>query len=79
MKEGWEIKDFEDCIEKVQNTTKIPKKKFLNEGIYPIISQEDDFINGYWNNANDVLVIERPLVIFGDHTKKVKYIDFDFV
>ena len=79
MKQGWEIKNFEDCIVKVRNTTKIPKKKFLNDGAYPIISQENEFINGYWDNEDDIFRVEKPLVIFGDHTKKVKYVDFNFV
>ena len=79
MKQGWEIKNFEDCIVKVRNTTKIPKKKFLNDGAYPIISQENEFINGYWDNEEDIFRVEKPLVIFGDHTKKVKYVDFNFV
>lgn len=79
LPEGWESKVFEKCLEKVQRATKIPKKKFLDKGSYPIISQESDFINGYWNDVSDVLEIEKPVVIFGDHTKIVKYVDFPFV
>ncbi len=79
MKQGWELKDFEGCIERIPRTTKIPKKQFLAEGKYPIISQENDYINGYWDKSEDLLKVDRPLVIFGDHTKKLKYIDFDFV
>ena len=77
--EGWKSKDFEDCIDRVLGTTKIPKKQFLAEGNYPIISQEKSYINGYWNKSEDLLKVDRPLVVFGDHTKKLKYIDFDFV
>jgi len=79
MREGWKIKKFEDCLQKVKSTKKIPKKSFLNKGEYPIVSQENEFINGYWNEYNDVLKVEKPIVVFGDHTKKIKYIDFDFV
>jgi type I restriction enzyme, S subunit len=79
MKQGWEIKYFEECIDQAPRTTKIPKKQFLTTGEYPIISQEDNYINGYWDKSEDVFQVERPLVIFGDHTKKLKYIDFDFV
>ena len=50
MKEGWEILDFEKCLDKIKLFTKIPKKQFQSSGNYPIISQEDEFINGYWNN-----------------------------
>lgn len=79
MREGWEILDFEKCLLKVPSTTKIPKKKFLMEGAFPIVSQEEDYINGYWDNEDDVFKVEKPVVLFGDHTKIVKLIDFDFV
>ncbi len=79
MREGWEIKAFEDCLDKIKKTPKIPKNQFLSEGNFPIISQECDYINGYWDNDKDVLNVEKPVVLFGDHTKIVKYIDFNFV
>lgn len=79
MKAGWQSKTFEECIEKVTYTTKIQRKDFLDVGAFPIVSQEDSFINGYWDDAEDVFRVEKPLVVFGDHTKVLKYIDFDFV
>jgi type I restriction enzyme S subunit len=79
MKQGWEIKEFEDCLEKVVYTNKIQRKDFLEVGDYPIISQEQDFINGYWDNSNDLFKVKKPIVIFGDHTQVLKYVDFDFV
>ena len=79
MKAGWVIKPFEDCIEKVTYTTKIQRKDFLDAGTFPVVSQEDAFINGYWDGADDVFRVETPLVVFGDHTKVLKYVDFDFV
>jgi len=75
----WTYLPFEKALKKVSYTKKIPKKKFLDKGTYPIVSQEAEFINGYWNQKEDVFHIESPVVIFGDHTKVVKYIDFDFV
>ena len=79
MKHGWEIKSFEDCIVKVKNTTKVPSNDYLEQGLYPIVSQEEGLICGYWNNKNDVFEISAPVVIFGDHTRVLKYVDFDFV
>lgn len=79
MKAGWLAKPFEDCIEKVTYTAKIQRKDFLDEGEFPIVSQEESFINGYWNDAADVFNVPTPVVIFGDHTKVLKYVDFDFV
>ncbi len=79
MKVGWEVKPFEDCIEKVTYTTKIQRKDFLGVGKFPVVSQEEALINGYWDDERDVFSAKAPIVIFGDHTKVLKYIDFDFV
>ena len=77
---GWEGKNLGDCIEKVFYTKKIQKKNFLEKGLFPLLSQEENFISGYWNNETDIFKIEnKPIIIFGDHTRVVKYIDFDFV
>lgn len=78
-RENWEIKKFEDCINKVIYTNKIQKINFLTKGIYPIISQEEGKINGFWDDENDVFKIRKPIVVFGDHTRVLKYVDFDFV
>ena len=77
--EEWESKEFEKCLQKVTYSKKIKRKEFLNEGLHPIISQEKEKINGYWDNSDDLFKVNKPVVIFGDHTKTLKYIDFDFV
>ena len=79
MKQGWKTEPFEECIEKVTCTQKIQRKDFLDDGSYPIISQEEAFINGYWDNEADLFKVTTPIVIFGDHTKVLKYVGFDFV
>ena len=79
MKKDWTYKKFEDCIENVKYTTKIQSKDYMASGEYPIISQEEELVSGYWNKNEDVFSVPRPLVVFGDHTRVLKYIDFDFV
>ena len=79
MREGWRVEPFENCIERVVYNTKIQRKEFLPEGDYPIVSQEDAFINGFWDKKEDLLAVDSPVVVFGDHTRTLKYIDFDFV
>lgn len=79
MKHNWEYKILTDCIEKVKYTNKIQSSDYKKEGLYPIISQEDEYISGYCDNESDLFKISKPIVIFGDHTRIVKYIDFDFV
>lgn len=75
----WEKVFFMEQLETVKYTTKVQTNAFLDEGKYPIIDQSMDFIAGYWNNDEDVFHITKPVTIFGDHTKIVKYVDFDFV
>jgi type I restriction enzyme, S subunit len=79
VRAGWQSAPFESCIKNVKYTPKIQRKDFLDEGQYPIISQEENFINGYWNEQADLFCVSRPVVLFGDHTKIFKYVDFDFV
>lgn len=79
MKQGWEIIPFEDSIVKVKYTSKIASGDYLEQGLYPIVSQEEGLISGYWNDAKDLFKISKPVVIFGDHTRILKYVNFDFV
>lgn len=79
MNNGWRTKPFEECIEKVTYTPKVQRKDFLRDGAYPIVSQEHELINGHWNNEANLFRITTPIVVFGDHTKILKYVDFDFV
>ena len=76
---NYETLSFDKCIEKIEYKKKINKKKYLKNGKFPIVSQEDQVISGFWNNTEDVYKIDKPVIIFGDHTRVLKYIDFDFV
>lgn len=78
-KGNWTYKQFEDCIEKVKHTTKLQTSDYQSYGEYPIISQEDEMISGYWDKKEDVFNVIKPIVVFGDHTRVLKYVDFDFV
>lgn len=79
MKKDWTYKSFEDTLQKVKYTKKLQTSEFLQEGDIPIISQEEEYISGYWNNPDDRFVVDTPMVIFGDHSRVLKYVDFDFV
>ena len=76
---NWRRVKLGEIIMPVRYTHKISKSNFQQSGRYPIISQEQDFINGWWNNSDDVFRISTPVIAFGDHTTVLKYIDFDFV
>jgi type I restriction enzyme, S subunit len=80
LPEGWKEKIFIDCIEKEasSNKLKIPKQNFLEEGKYAIIDQGNKYIAGYTNDEDKIYSGILPIIIFGDHTRKFKFIDFKF-
>ena len=45
-------------------------------GQYKIVDQGKEFIAGYTNEKKLVNILSSPIIIFGDHTKIFKYIDF---
>jgi type I restriction enzyme, S subunit len=58
---------------------KIQTKAILETGQYPVVDQGKVFIRGYCNDSNMVISVSAPLVLFGDHTRETKFIEFDFV
>lgn len=77
---NWELSTIEG-IANIISTKKyqIRESEILKDGLYPVISQSKEAVIGYSNDKNKLLVINKPVIIFGDHTTIVKYIDFDFV
>ena len=62
------------------NNKKIKQKDYLIDGKIPVIDQGKNFIGGYTNESDiESYNKELPVVIFGDHTLNLKYIDFPFV
>jgi len=56
---------------------KIPKNMYLKSGLYPIIDQGKEEIAGFSNQSTDIFN-DVPVIIFGDHTRIFKYIDYPF-
>lgn len=79
MKQGWTYKLLGDCIDKVPKQKQVKSKDYQSSGKYPIVSQERDLISGYWDDDSFLFKHKKPVIIFGDHTKEIKFIDFDFV
>lgn len=75
---GWDVDFIGNILAKVPNTTRIQTGDYLAKGKIPIIDQSADFIVGYTNNSSSVLTDPTGYVIFGDHTRIVKYARFPF-
>ena len=79
MREGWTYKKFEDCLVKAPKAKQVQTSQYNTGTKYPIVSQEDTLISGYFDDDAYLYHIDNPIVVFGDHTRVLKYIDFDFV
>ncbi len=78
-KSDWRTLSVANTLIRTKVPAKIQRKAYLAEGVFSIVSQEAGLVNGYWNNEDDVIHLTRPVVVFGDHTRVLKYVDFDFV
>ena len=58
---------------------KLKKGDYEIEGKLPVIDQGASFIGGYTNDEKLKVECELPVIVFGDHTRAIKYVDFDFV
>ena len=57
---------------------KIKQKAYLQSGTLPVIDQGQELVGGYTNDCQKQIVCDFPVIVFGDHTKNVKYINFPF-
>lgn len=57
---------------------KTKQKDYLPKGQLPIVDQGQQLIGGYSNNLSLRLSCKLPVIVFGDHTRAVKYVDFPF-
>ena len=75
--QGWSTLPISAILDKYSTTKRYETKEYLSQGKYPIIDQGDTYIVGY-TNEDDNLLTRHPAVLFGDHSTKVKFLDFDF-
>lgn len=76
--EGWNKELIGNVISKVSRTKQIKTADYLLEGSIPIIDQSRDFIAGYTNDSEALVNTGTPVIVFGDHTRILKYIQFPF-
>ena len=77
-RKDWLVVNFIDVCKILGPPKKIQTSKFCLTGLYPIIDQSQNEIAGWTNDKTAILEINFPVVIFGDHTCCIKYIDRPF-
>lgn len=69
------LDSFENCTD---SKKKIPQKEYLQDGKIAVVDQGQNLIGGYTNDREMIFAGNVPVIIFGDHTRCIKYIDFPF-
>lgn len=76
--EGWEYKEVGSLISKTPRTKQVKKSEYNNSGEIPIIDQSREFIAGYTDDRETIVDLGVPVIVFGDHTRILKLINFPF-
>ncbi|TAG07127.1 MAG: restriction endonuclease subunit S, partial [Verrucomicrobia bacterium] len=64
---------------KVGRQNQIPAKDIAEVGRFPVVDQGQKFVAGYCDDESRVIDFDLPLIVFGDHTRCLKYVDFPFI
>ena len=78
LPEGWRRDCVGNLIKKIERTKQIEAKDYLLEGKIPVIDQSRNFIAGYTDDLDSAVKESCPVIVFGDHTRILKYIQFPF-
>jgi type I restriction enzyme S subunit len=77
---GWEWARLPEIYYSISPSgSKLLSSAVEDEGAYPVVDQGQRPIAGYTNDRSLLIEIPGPVIVFGDHTKSIKHIDFDFV
>ena len=75
----WDVRPFPEVfVDATGGNPKVQKNQYLKSGALPVVDQGQDLVGGYSDDVSLAVRSELPCVLFGDHTKIFKFIDFPF-
>ena len=77
----WRERLVSDCVFPldVDRHKKVLARDYKATGKFPIVDQGQDLIAGGTDDETAVITDPLPVVVFGDHTRVFKFVDFPFV
>lgn len=79
LPENWcWLKLVESFDNHTDSKKKIKQKDYLVKGKLAVVDQGQELIGGYTNDVEKSYSGALPIVIFGDHTRCIKFVDFPF-
>ena len=67
-----------ELLDAVPRQPKIKRSAYQESGRFPIVDQSQAAIAGYTDDDSWLYTGTLPVVVFGDHTRKLKFVDFPF-
>ena len=75
----WRVCSYKDIFTTISSRSfQIKQSEIKDKGKYPVVSQSLSYIEGY-SDIECALKCDSSFIVFGDHTRIVKFIDFDFI
>jgi type I restriction enzyme, S subunit len=76
----WSDRTIGTCLVSTsfRNKAQIQARDYQSYGRFPIIDQGQNKVAGWTDTESSVIDSPLPIVIFGDHTRALKFIDFPF-
>lgn len=77
---GWRWLSFEKVFSDLTDSKlKLPQSDYQADGVLPVVDQGEGIIGGYTSRLELRSRAIPPVVVFGDHTRCVKWVDTPFV
>ena len=78
MPTGWKEDKLLNCLNVPSKLAGIKLSEYEKKGDFPVFDQGKDYISGY-SSKRDLVNKNVPAILFGDHTRIVKYIKNPFI
>lgn len=77
----WTPQTIGDCISvlSLSGKPKVPTTAYKHSGQFPIVDQGQGLIAGWTDDAAGLIATDLPVIVFGDHTRAIKYLERPFV
>ncbi|MEV5332254.1 restriction endonuclease subunit S [Streptomyces werraensis] len=80
MTDDWKTETVEACLQPISlPRVKLPTSAYKRSGKHPIIDQSQADIAGWTDDEDGVIDEQLPVIVFGDHSRTLKYVDMPFV
>ena len=77
---SWETRTVAEAVRpfRFERRKQIPRSAYTASGRWPIVDQGQEFTAGFVDDEEKIIRPEEPLIIFGDHTRVFKFVNFEF-